>query len=73
MGICVACFLRDIAGAIKLQQVPVVQYLRPEIMGFTLGAFIFKEWKSRGGASPVIRFVLGAFVIIGFLMREKTA
>ena len=72
MGICVACFLRDIAGALKLHQASVVQYLRPEIMGFTLGAFItafgFREWKSRGGASPVVRFVLGAFVMIGALV-----
>lgn len=72
MGICVACFLRDIAGALKLHQAAVVQYLRPEIMGFTLGAFItafiFREWKSRGGASPILRFVLGAFVMIGALV-----
>jgi YedE family putative selenium metabolism protein len=72
MGICVACFLRDIAGALNLHQASVVQYLRPEIIGFTLGAFItafgFREWKSRGGASPVVRFVLGAFVMIGALV-----
>lgn len=72
MGICVACFLRDIAGALNLHQASVVQYLRPEIIGFTLGAFItafgFREWKSRGGASPVMRFVLGAFVMIGALV-----
>jgi YedE family putative selenium metabolism protein len=72
MGICVACFLRDIAGGLKLHQASVVQYLRPEIMGFTLGAFItafgFREWKSRGGASPVVRFVLGALVMIGALV-----
>jgi YedE family putative selenium metabolism protein len=36
MGICVACFLRDIAGALNLHQAAVVQYLRPEIMGFKL-------------------------------------
>ncbi|HEY78193.1 MAG TPA: YedE-related selenium metabolism membrane protein [Dehalococcoidia bacterium] len=72
MGICVACFLRDIAGALKLHQASVVQYLRPEIMGFTLGAFItafaFREWRPRGGASPVVRFVLGALVMIGALV-----
>ncbi len=72
MGICVACFLRDIAGALNLHQASVVQYLRPEIMGFTLGAFItafaFREWRPRGGASPVIRFVLGALVMIGALV-----
>jgi YedE family putative selenium metabolism protein len=72
MGICVVCFLRDITGALKLHQAAVVQYLRPEIMGFVLDAFItafiFREWKSRGGASPVLRFVLGAFVMIGALV-----
>ena len=72
MGICVACFLRDIAGGLKLHQASVVQYLRPEIMGFTLGAFItafgFREWKAKGGASPVVRFVLGAMVMIGALV-----
>ncbi|MFO8144006.1 MAG: YedE family putative selenium transporter [Dehalococcoidales bacterium] len=72
MGICVACFLRDIAGAIGLQRAEVVQYLRPEIMGFVFGAFIaariFGEWRSMGGSSPVIRFVLGAFVMIGALV-----
>jgi YedE family putative selenium metabolism protein len=78
MGICVACFLRHIAGAINIHQASVVQYLRPEIMGFTLGAFItafaFKEWRPRGGASPIIRFVLGfsrVCIAIGFSMREK--
>lgn len=72
MGICVACFLRDIAGAINIQQASGVQYLRPEIMGFTLGAFItafsFREWRPRGGASPIIRFMLGMFVMIGALV-----
>ncbi|MFO8047977.1 MAG: YedE-related selenium metabolism membrane protein, partial [Desulfosudaceae bacterium] len=34
MGICVACFERDIAGAVGLHRAGVVQYLRPEIIGF---------------------------------------
>jgi len=72
MGICVACFLRDIAGALGLHRAGVVQYLRPEIMGFALGAFItsfiFREFRARGGASPIIRFFLGAFVMIGALV-----
>ena len=37
MGICVACFERDIAGALGLHRAEVVQYLRPEIIGFVLG------------------------------------
>lgn len=34
MGICVACFFRDIAGALGLHSAVVVQYIRPEIIGF---------------------------------------
>ena len=72
MGICVACFLRDVAGALGLHRAGVVQYIRPEIIGFILGAFItsfaFREYRARGGASPIIRFFMGAFVMIGALV-----
>jgi hypothetical protein len=72
MGACVACFIRDIAGALNLHQAGAVQYIRPEIIGFTLGAFItafaFSEWRPRGGSSPIIRFFLGAFAMIGALV-----
>ncbi|MBN1365333.1 MAG: YedE-related selenium metabolism membrane protein [Syntrophaceae bacterium] len=72
MGICVACFERDIAGALGLHRAAVVQYLRPEIMGFVLGAFIMSaftgEYKPRGGSSPLIRFFLGSFAMIGALV-----
>ena len=34
MGICVACFYRDIAGALGLIEQRLVQYIRPEIIGF---------------------------------------
>jgi YedE family putative selenium metabolism protein len=40
MGICVACFERDIAGALGLHRAAVVQYIRPEIIGFVLGSMI---------------------------------
>lgn len=33
-----ACFERDIAGALGLHRAEVVQYIRPEIIGFVLGA-----------------------------------
>ena len=33
MGFCIACFLRDIAGALGLHQAAAVQYIRPEIPG----------------------------------------
>lgn len=72
MGLCIACFLRDIAGAVGLQNTPVVQYIRPEVIGIVLGAFcmsiIGKEFKSKGGSSPFTRFILGFMVMIGALM-----
>ncbi len=72
MGICVACFERDIAGALGLHRADVVQYLRPEIMGFVLGAFVAAllagEYKPRGGSAPLIRFFLGIFAMLGALV-----
>lgn len=72
MGICVACFERDIAGALGLHRAPVVQYMRPEIIGFVLGsliaAYLFKEFRPRAGSAPIVRFVLGAFAMIGALV-----
>ena len=38
MGFCIACFLRDIAGATKLHTTGTVQYFRPEIVGLVGGA-----------------------------------
>jgi len=71
MGICVACFLRDITGALKLHTTATVQYLRPEIPGFVLGslvaALVFGEFRARGGAGTVVRFVLGFFAMTGAL------
>jgi len=72
MGICVACFERDIAGALGFHRAAVVQYMRPEIIGFVLGsmiaAYIFKEFQPRVGSAPIVRFVLGAFAMIGALV-----
>jgi len=72
MGICVACMERDIAGALGLHRAEIVQYIRPEIIGFVLGSFlaaiIFKEFKARTGSAPVIRFILGFFAMVGALV-----
>ena len=57
MGFCIACFLRDIAGACGLHSAAKVQYVRPEIIGLVLGAFIMsvatREFKAKAGSSPV--------------------
>lgn len=72
MGFCIACFVRDTAGALGLHRTETVQYVRPEIIGLVLGAFIMtlisKEFKPKGGSSPVLRFVIGFFIMIGALM-----
>lgn len=72
MGLCIACFERDIAGALGLHSAQVVQYVRPEIIGIVLGSFLIssfsKEFQTRGGSSTIIRFMLGFFAMIGALV-----
>lgn len=72
MGICIACFIRDIAGGLGLHRAEVVQYIRPEILGIILGAFgisiLRKEFAPRVGSSPMLRFVIAFFMMIGALV-----
>ena len=72
MAFCIACFVRDMAGALGMHQAEVVQYARPEIVGLVLGAFLIsavtKEYRSTAGSSPMIRFVLGMVIMIGSLV-----
>ena len=72
MAICIACFVRDTAGALKLHSAAPVQYFRPEIVGFAVGAFaislVTNEYRATAGSSPMIRFVLGAIMVIGALV-----
>ena len=72
MGICIACFTRDLAGALGLHNAKVVQYIRPELLGITIGATISalfsKEFTPKGGSAPIIRFILGFFAMVGALV-----
>ncbi len=72
MGFCIACFERDIAGSLGLHTAAKVQYFRPEIVGIVLGssvmALLFREFRGKGGSSPVLRFLLGAVTMVGALM-----
>ncbi len=72
MGVCMACFTRDVAGALGLHRAAPVQYLRPEIPAFCLGAFLaallFREFRPRTGSAPITRFLLGMFAAIGALV-----
>ncbi len=72
MALCVACFIRDTAGALGLHRAEAVQYIRPEIIGIVIGAFVLsllkKEFAPKGGSSPLTRFVLGVCVMVGALV-----
>ncbi len=68
-GFCVSCFMENIAGSIGLHGNTRMQYLRPEIMGFVIGSFFMavskKEFRAKGGSSPLLRYFVGVFLIIG--------
>ncbi len=72
MGFCIACFLRDTAGALGLHRAGIVQYIRPEILGLVLGAFLAamltKEFRVLGGSNPLVRFILAFFSMFGMLV-----
>jgi len=68
-GICVSCFIENSAGALGLHANQRMQYLRPELIGFVLGAtasaLFFREFRSRGGSAPLPRLIAGVFLIVG--------
>lgn len=72
MGVCIACFLRDIAGSLGLHRAAPVQYMRPEILGLVWGAFaaalITKEFRVTGGSNAFTRFILAAAAMVGMLV-----
>ncbi|MCK5243912.1 MAG: YedE-related selenium metabolism membrane protein [Desulfobacterales bacterium] len=68
-GICVSCFVENIAGALQLHNDPRMSYIRPELIGFLLGSFLVAvktgRFRVRGGSSSIIRFFVGFFIIVG--------
>lgn len=68
MAFCIACFIRDTAGAMHFHSAEVVQYVRPEIIGIILGAFVIslltREYRSTAGSSPSLRFFLGVIMMV---------
>ena len=68
-GICASCFAENVAGALRLHGDPRMSYLRPEFPGFlvgaTLAALAGRGFQARSGSAPLVRFFLGAFLIIG--------
>jgi YedE family putative selenium metabolism protein len=70
MGLCGACFLRDVAGALKLHQGPAI--LRPEVAGLALGALLWRlmsrQHVGRTGGHALVRFLLCAAMAVGALV-----
>lgn len=68
-GLCISCFMENIAGSLSLHDNIRMQYIRPEIIGLVLGSFAVslksKEFTSSGGSSPLLRFLVGILLIIG--------
>lgn len=54
MAFCIACFIRDTAGAMGMHQAEAVMYARPEIIGLVLGAFIISIANKR---IPLYRWI----------------
>ena len=62
-GICVSCFMENIAGSLGLHDNMRMQYIRPEIIGFVLGSFLIsmirKDFRATSHGSPLLRFFIG--------------
>ncbi len=68
-GICISCFFENLAGSLQMHASERMSYIRPELIGFLLGSFLMakkmRRFRVTGGSSPVIRFLLGFFMIVG--------
>lgn len=74
MGLCIACFLRDISSFFggEAMKMNAFAYIRPEIVGLMLGATVgalgFREFKARGSSGALYRFVLGFIFMVSALI-----
>ena len=70
MGICGACFLRDLAGTVGISKGPAI--FRPELAGVVLGATALavsrRTFVARSGSYAVARFALGVLMSFGALV-----
>ncbi len=68
-GLCISCFMENSAGALGLHANERMQYLRPELPGFILGALVAallgREFRARGGNRAMPFFLSGFFLIVG--------
>lgn len=72
MGICGACFLRDLAGALGLFTGEGPRIFRPELLGLLLGPFLWMvlrgRFAARSGSHAATRLFFGMWMGIGALV-----
>jgi YedE family putative selenium metabolism protein len=72
MGVCGACFLRDIGGSLGLFQGAGPRVFRPEILGLLLGPFLWLllrgKYQARSGSHAATRFFFGMWMGIAALV-----
>jgi len=72
MGLCGACFLRDVAGSVGLLTPGAPRIFRPEILGVMVGALLFVvgrgRYQARSGTHAVTRLFFGALMGMGALV-----
>ena len=72
MGLCGACFLRDISGSLSLFSGPGPKVFRPEILGIMLGAMAFAvlrgPYAARSGSHASTRLFFGFWMGVGSLV-----
>ncbi len=71
MGLCGACFLRDIAGSLKLFD-GKPRIFRLEVLGVILGALVLalsrRRFEARSGSHAATRFAMGMLMAFGSLV-----
>lgn len=72
MGLCGACFLRDLAGALGFAHGKAPAIFRPELVGIVLGATLVacfrSKFQARSGGHAGLRFALGVVMGVAALV-----
>jgi YedE family putative selenium metabolism protein len=72
MGICGACFLREIGGSLGMLTGAAPRIFRPEVLGVALGALLWRlgtgRYEARSGSHAATRLVFGALMGLGALV-----
>ena len=69
VGMCISCYISNLAGSLGLHNNTLSQFPRPELIGILLGAYgvslIRKQHHPRVTGDLMIRFIIGFAIMIG--------